>query len=102
VVSEVASQVRPGGLVVIANCFHPVTKCHLPDTFHLRFTFQFFARLIGLQHLGPCEGTYARRYRKRAPTPVPWRTFRYLEILSRRAHQAISPLLTLTKRKASP
>ena len=99
VLSEVASRVRHGGLLVIANCFHPVTKCHLPDTFHLRFSFRFFARLLGLEHLGQCDGTYAHRYRKRGKAPAPWRTLRCLEAVSRHAHRALSPLFGLARRR---
>ena len=36
---EMAQAVKVGGLVIFANCFHPVIKCHLPKTFHLRHTF---------------------------------------------------------------
>jgi trans-aconitate methyltransferase len=44
--------VRPGGHLLIANCFYPVILCHLPCTFHLRYSFNSFCRALGL---GACR-----------------------------------------------
>jgi 2-polyprenyl-6-hydroxyphenyl methylase/3-demethylubiquinone-9 3-methyltransferase len=42
-VLEAANAIRPGGFAIFANCFFPVIKCHLPQTFHLRHTFRWVA-----------------------------------------------------------
>ncbi len=64
ILSEMIDTVRPGGYLIIANNFYPVIKCHLPGTFHLRFTFRLFARLMGLSREGPCFGSHATIYIK--------------------------------------
>lgn len=56
--------VRPGGHLFIANCFYPVILCHLPCTFHLRYSFDSFCHALGLEVLGPCEGSHATIYRR--------------------------------------
>lgn len=53
---ELATVVRPGGLLIFANCFYPVIQCHLPCTFHLRHTFPYVMRAIGLEYLGRIPG----------------------------------------------
>ena len=62
--AEMIDSVRTGGYLLIANCFHPVIKCHLPQTFHLRYTFMLFARLMGLKFQGYCVKRYAAVYVK--------------------------------------
>lgn len=51
-VLDIASAVREGGLIIFANCFYPVIKCHLPGTFHLRHTFPFVMKALGLRYVG--------------------------------------------------
>ena len=53
---EIAQACNDDGFLIFANCFHPVTKCHLPSTFHLRHTFPFVMRAMGLRYIGPVEG----------------------------------------------
>ena len=48
---EMAKAVKPEGLVIFANCFYPVIKCHLPKTFHLRHTFTMLMQVFGLQFI---------------------------------------------------
>lgn len=43
--------VKPEGLIIFANCFYPVIKCHLPKTFHLRHTFTILMKIFGLQFI---------------------------------------------------
>jgi len=38
-VENTSRHLRPGGKYLIANCFYPVIKCHLPCTFHFRDSF---------------------------------------------------------------
>lgn len=54
--SEIASSVRIGGKVIFANCFYPVIQSHLPSTFHLRYTFPFMMKALGLRFVGRVSG----------------------------------------------
>lgn len=53
---EIAAGLQDGGLAIFANSFFPVIKCHLPCTFHLRHTFSFVMRRMGLEFLGNVSG----------------------------------------------
>lgn len=53
---EMAQACNDDGFLIFANCFYPVIKCHLPSTFHLRHTFTFVMRAMGLRYIGPVEG----------------------------------------------
>jgi 2-polyprenyl-6-hydroxyphenyl methylase/3-demethylubiquinone-9 3-methyltransferase len=55
---------RQGGYMIIANNFHPVIKCHLPTTFHLKFSFRLLVHLMGMRREGPCPGSHAEVYVK--------------------------------------
>ena len=50
--SNMIESVDIGGYLVIANCFSPVIKCHLPQNFHLRYSFNYFAKIMGLEVVG--------------------------------------------------
>jgi hypothetical protein len=54
--SEIACAASIGGKVIFANCFYPVIQCHLPSTFHLRSTFPYVMKLLGLRYIGKVEG----------------------------------------------
>ena len=54
--SEIANSVRVGGSVIFANSFYPVIQCHLPSTFHLRYTFPYVMKSLGLRYVGTVEG----------------------------------------------
>lgn len=73
------SAVKTGGYLVIANHFYPSIKCHLPVTFHLRYSFDEFASRMGLEVLGPCTGSHATLYRKKEAELINWSYIRYLE-----------------------
>jgi 2-polyprenyl-3-methyl-5-hydroxy-6-metoxy-1,4-benzoquinol methylase len=64
VFSEMINAVNTDGYLIIANCFHPVIKCHLPSTFHLRYTFNIFAKIMGLRVIGNCKDSHATIYKK--------------------------------------
>jgi len=49
---KMASNVREGGLVIFADCYYPVIKCHLPSAFYLRHTFKFIMKKMGLDFVG--------------------------------------------------
>jgi 2-polyprenyl-3-methyl-5-hydroxy-6-metoxy-1,4-benzoquinol methylase len=76
--------VRPGGHLVIANCFYPVIACHLPCTFHLRYSFDNFCQALGLQVIGSCVGSHATIYRRTQLLAPDWQSLRKLELRSQR------------------
>lgn len=76
--------VRPGGHMFIANCFYPVIACHLPCTFHLRYSFDAFCQALGLEVLGPCEGSHATIYRRTQVLQPDWLHLRAMERRSQR------------------
>ena len=53
---EISGTVCKGGFLIFANCFYPVIECHLPRTFHLRFTFRYVMRALGLRYIGNIPG----------------------------------------------
>lgn len=53
---KISSHVKDDGLVIFANCFYPVIKCHLPATFYLRHTFKFLMKKMGLSYIGVIPG----------------------------------------------
>src|SRR5690606_22485283 len=53
---RMAQAVKPGGYLIFANCFWPVIKCHLPQTFYLRRSFRFVMRGLGLEFVGVIPG----------------------------------------------
>lgn len=96
--------VRPGGHLLIANCFYPVIACHLPCTFHLRYSFDAFCQALGLEVLGPCEGCHATIYRRAQVLQPDWARLRAMEQRSQRLFpwrewrsRHITPLLRLAK-----
>ena len=85
--------VNDNGYLIIANNFFPVIKCHLPQTFHLRYTFNLFAKLMGLVVEGPLEGSHATIFTKRSDKTVNWPVVRLLEIGSK----SLFPLIEFVK-----
>ena len=90
---EMALCVTDNGYLIIANNFFPVIKCHLPQTFHLRYTFNVFARLMGLMIGGPLEGSHATIFRKKSNKPVNWSIVRLLEKISK----GLFPMIEFSK-----
>ena len=54
--ANLTESVRHNGLIIFANCFYPVIKCHLPATFHLRHTFILIMKMYGLNFVGRIPG----------------------------------------------
>ncbi len=77
--ASMVDAVRPGGHLFIANCFFPVILCHLPCTFHLRYSFDSFCHALGLEVLGPCEGSHATIYRRMYVVEPDWPRLRAME-----------------------
>jgi 2-polyprenyl-3-methyl-5-hydroxy-6-metoxy-1,4-benzoquinol methylase len=63
VLHELSTALVPHGLLILANHFYPVIRCHLPGTFHLRYSFDYFAALYGLQRISRIPGSHATVYR---------------------------------------
>ncbi|MBW2655412.1 MAG: class I SAM-dependent methyltransferase [Deltaproteobacteria bacterium] len=90
--------VKDNGYLIIANNFFPVIKCHLPQTFHLRYTFNVFAKLMGLVIVGPLEESHATIFRKESNKPVNWLVVRLLE----KASKGLFPLIEFSKSVLRP
>lgn len=59
-VYETAQHLRVGAQYLIANCFFPVIRCHLPQTFHFRYSWDKALFAMGLE---PMERVaYGRAY----------------------------------------
>ncbi|AEE26585.1 class I SAM-dependent methyltransferase [Francisella hispaniensis] len=99
--NNMIKSVKIGGYLVIANCFYPVIKCHLPQTFHLRYTFNQFAKMMGLEVVGLLEGSHATIYKKVEEKDPNWSKIRLFEKLSKVAFHIIEflkPILRPIKR----
>jgi 2-polyprenyl-6-hydroxyphenyl methylase/3-demethylubiquinone-9 3-methyltransferase len=81
--AEMIDSVRLNGYLLIATNFFPVIKCHLPGTFHLRYTFDGFARVFGLAPKGGCRGSHATIFRKISARTLAWKTIRRMERISK-------------------
>lgn len=69
---RMARATRPGGHLVFANCFWPVIKCHLPETFYLRYFFVYVMRGLGLEYVGTVAGAeHAQVFRRRGELDLP-------------------------------
>ncbi|MDR0467097.1 MAG: class I SAM-dependent methyltransferase [Deltaproteobacteria bacterium] len=55
-----AAHLAPGGKLMLANCFYPVILCHLPETFHLRYSFTLLLRHMKLKKIAAIS--YAEVY----------------------------------------
>jgi 2-polyprenyl-3-methyl-5-hydroxy-6-metoxy-1,4-benzoquinol methylase len=74
--------VKIGGFLMIANCFYPEIKCHLPATLHFRYTFNLCAMIMGLRVVGNCKGSHATIYKRVSARPIDWQRLRRVERLS--------------------
>ncbi len=81
--SEMIDNTRVGGYLLIANCFYPVIKCHLPQTFHLRYSFNLIASQLGLKKVGLLEGSHATIFEKIEDKKVNWFVINLLEKASK-------------------
>jgi hypothetical protein len=82
--AEMVSSVKPSGNLIVANCFYPVIKCHLPSTFHLRHNFSRFSHELGLDVVGPCPGSHAVVFKRERVVEPDWQRIRLLEAQSKR------------------
>jgi 2-polyprenyl-3-methyl-5-hydroxy-6-metoxy-1,4-benzoquinol methylase len=99
--SKMIDSVQVGGYLVIANCFYPVIKCHLPQDFHFRYTFNIFARLMGLKICGVLVGSHATIFKKYREKKINWFIVRSAEFISKVSFRFIEvfiPVLRPIKR----
>jgi 2-polyprenyl-6-hydroxyphenyl methylase/3-demethylubiquinone-9 3-methyltransferase len=86
---EMIDSVVSEGYLIIANNFNPVIKCHLPRTFHLRYTFNCFAKLMGLQDVGMLKGSHATIYVKKNVKPPKMCKIKIYEIISKTVYPVL-------------
>jgi len=46
--ADTAAHLREGGQYLTANCFLPVIRCHLPQTFHFRYSWMTALKAMGM------------------------------------------------------
>jgi len=100
--SLMIDSVKVGGYLVIANAFYPMIKCHLPQCFHFRHTFDLFASIMGLEIIGNLEGSHATIYRKTKIVQYDWIQLKRLDKLSKllyTQHKESGPLNVRTKKR---
>lgn len=85
------------GYLIIANNFYPVIKCHLPHNFHLRYSFNFFAKMMGLKVIGPLKGSHAIIYKKCKEIELNWGEIRSFEKFSKLTFPLIETLKPLIR-----
>lgn len=82
--AKMITLVKVNGYLIIANHFYPSVKCHLPETFHLRFSFNQLAAAMGLEMIDYCHGSHATIYRKTLNQSINWIKIRRMERQSKR------------------
>ena len=95
--SLMIDRVQMGGYLVVANCFQPVIKCHLPQNFHFRFTFNILSRLMGLEVKGVLEGSHATTFQKTNARRVHWKVLRAIEFASKISFPLINAVLPILR-----
>lgn len=90
---DMITLVRHGGYLIIGNNFYPVIKCHLPQNFHFRYTFDLFAGMMGLDKIGKCPGSHAIIFRK-GKKNASWRKIRKVENISKSVGSLLIPVET--------
>jgi len=99
--SEMIKSVKLNGYLVIANAFFPMIKCHLPQDFHFRYSFNMFAKMMGLEVVGVLEGSHATVFKKIDETKPNWKKIRLYENLSKVSFpiiETLKPILIPIKR----
>lgn len=81
--AEMIKSVRLNGYLVIANAFYPMIKCHLPQGFHFRYSFNQFAKMMGLEVVGILEGSHATIFKKVEEVEPNWKKIRLYEKFSK-------------------
>lgn len=77
-----------GGFLIFHNDFTPAIKCHLPRTFHLRWTFRYVVSPLSVEYVGRVPNVGADIYRK-VSNDLDMKAMMRREVLSK----AIGPFL---------
>lgn len=99
--SQMIKCVHIGGYLVLVNCFCPVIKCHLPQNFHFRYTFNFFAKMMGLEVIGLLKSSPATIFKKMDDKELNLSILRVFEKISKVAFpfaEITRPILAPIKR----
>jgi 2-polyprenyl-3-methyl-5-hydroxy-6-metoxy-1,4-benzoquinol methylase len=62
--AKMIKSVKLNGYLVLANAFYPMIRCRLPQNFHFRYSFNLFARLMGLKAIEVLEGSHTTIFKK--------------------------------------
>jgi SAM-dependent methyltransferase len=104
VLADLVQATKFEGKLLIANNFYPVIQCHLPTTYHLRYSFTLIARISGLRNIGrpPCNhGQGFQRMSRRAAPMMPMRLAEFLSKKYFAGRQHLSRLRHHSQRTAS-
>lgn len=89
--------VKVGGYVITANCFFPVIKCHLPQTFHFRHTFRHIVPSLGCRYVGTIPGVGHAQIFQKSDSEPDWYKARRQERLSKRIAPLVHPVVEPAK-----
>src|SRR5680860_739139 len=96
---EISALLRPGGFLIVVNNFTSCIKAHLPQTFHLRWTFWLFARLMGFAPFRKKPFLQAQAYRRGAARPASPSLVSLAEKGSRAVSPGLNSLWTMASRE---
>jgi 2-polyprenyl-6-hydroxyphenyl methylase/3-demethylubiquinone-9 3-methyltransferase len=95
--AEMISAVRENGFLIIANNFRPVVKCHLPHTFHLKYSFDFIVGRMGGRKVGNLSGSHATIYKKVKSVEKALKSARKYERISRKLYPLLEGILPMAR-----
>ncbi len=90
---NMVKSVKVGGYLVIANAFFPMIKCHLPQNFHFRYSFNIFAEMFGVEIVDELEGSHATIFKRVDEIEPNWKKVRLYEKVSK----TIFPFIEFSK-----
>jgi len=102
VFAQLLDHVPVGGYVVTANCFYPAIKCHLPQTFHFRYTFRHVAPSLGCIYMGTVPGVRHAQIFQKTNCGPDWDKTRRQERLAKRCSRVIHPVIEPLKALVRP
>lgn len=91
--SDMVKSVKKNGYLVVANCFEPVIKCHLPQHFHFRHSFNMFAKMMGLKVVSKLDNSHATIFKKMSESSFNWTKIRFYEKVSK----ILFPIIEIVK-----
>lgn len=91
--SDMVKSVKKNGYLVTANCFEPVIKCHLPQHFHFRHSFNMFAEMMGLKVVTNLDNSHATIFKKLREPSLNWTKIRFYEKVSK----ILFPIIEIVK-----